>query len=61
MQNDKHNKYDGRTEYLNELGTYAVGMLFLLVIFMAAYLVPGPAHSDLWKAPRVLWMHLGIR
>jgi len=46
MQNDKHNKYDGRTEYLNELGTYAVGMLFLLVIFMAAYLVPGPAHSE---------------
>jgi len=46
MQNDRHNKYDGRTEYLNELGTYAVGMLFLLVIFMAAYLVPGPAHSE---------------
>lgn len=44
--NFNRRNYYGRNGFLNELGTYVVGMLFLLVIFMAAYLIPGPVRGE---------------
>jgi len=54
MSPERNNKYYDDKGYLNELGTYVVGMLFLLAIFMAAYLIPGPARGNpLEAAPAV--------
>ena len=46
MSHERNNKYYDDKGYLNELGTWVVGMLFLLAIFLAAYGIPSPARSN---------------
>jgi len=42
----QRNKYYGSNGYLNEVGTWVVGFLFLFVVFLAVCLVPGPVKGE---------------